>query len=57
MNIKPIAIGLVFGVGMGLALKSWLLGIMFGIIFYVALNEADKNKQIKQNASGSNKGR
>jgi hypothetical protein len=57
MNIKPIAVGLVFGVGMGLALKSWLLGIMFGIIFYGALNEADKNKQIKQNASGSNKGR
>jgi hypothetical protein len=57
MNIKPIAVGLVFGVGMALALKSWLLGIMFGIIFYVALNEADKNKQIKQNDSGSNKGR
>ena len=57
MKIKPIAVGLVFGVGMALALKSWLLGIMFGIIFYVALNEADKNKQIKQNASGSNKGR
>jgi len=56
MNIKPIAVGLVFGVGMGLALKSWLLGIMFGIIFYVALNEADKKKQIKWNASGSNKG-
>ncbi len=45
MNIKPIAVGLVFGVGMGLALKSWLLGIMFGIIFYVALNEAEKRKQ------------
>jgi hypothetical protein len=57
MNNKPIAVGLVFGVGLALALKSWLLGIMFGIIFYVALNEADKNKQIKQNASGSNKGR
>ena len=47
MNIKPIAVGLLFGVGMALALKSWLLGIMFGIIFYVALNEADKKKQIK----------
>ena len=47
MNIKPIAIGLVFGVGMGLAVKSWLLGIMFGIIFYVALNEAEK----KENSS------
>ena len=45
MNIKPIAVGLVFGVGMGLALKSWLLGIMFGIIFYVALNEAEKKKK------------
>ena len=44
MNIKPIAVGLVFGVGLGLALKSWLLGIMFGIIFYVALNEADKKE-------------
>ena len=46
MNIKPIAVGLVFGVGMGLSLKSWLLGIMFGIIFYAALNEAEKKKQI-----------
>ena len=47
MNSKPIAVGFVFGVGMGLALNSWLLGIMFGIIFYVALNEAEKKKQIK----------
>ncbi len=47
MNSKPIAVGLVFGVGMGLALNSWLLGIMFGIIFYVAVNEAEKKKQIK----------
>ncbi len=47
MNIKPIVVGLVFGVGIGLALKNWLLGIMFGIIFYVALNEAEKKKQIK----------
>jgi hypothetical protein len=47
MNSKPIAVGLVFGVGMALALNSWLLGIMFGIIFYVALNEAEKKKQIK----------
>ena len=47
MNSKAIAVGLVFGVGMGLALNSWLLGIMFGIIFYVALNEAEKKKQIK----------
>jgi hypothetical protein len=45
MKNKPIAVGLVFGVGMGLALNSWLLGIMFGIIFYVALNEAEKRKQ------------
>ena len=44
MNIKPIVLGLVFGVGMALALNSWLLGIMFGIIFYVALNEAEKKK-------------
>ena len=44
MNIKPIAVGLVFGVGMGLALKSWLLGIMFGIIFYVALEKNEKRK-------------
>ena len=47
MNSKPIAVGLVFGVGMALALNSWLLGIMFGIIFYVAFNEAEKKKQIK----------
>tara|TARA_Y100001970_G_scaffold244580_1_gene310880 strand:+ start:1053 stop:1193 length:141 start_codon:yes stop_codon:yes gene_type:complete len=46
MNIKPIAVGLVFGIGIGLALKNWLLGIMFGIIFYVALNETEKKKQI-----------
>ena len=44
MNNKPIAVGLVFGVGMGLALKSWLLGIMFGIIFYVALNKSEKKE-------------
>ena len=41
---KPVAVGLVFGVGMGLALNSWLLGIMFGIIFYVSLNELDKKE-------------
>ena len=45
MNNKSIAVGLVFGVGLGLALNNWLLGIMFGIIFYVALNEAEKRKQ------------
>ena len=44
MKSKPIAVGLVFGVGMGLALKSWLLGIMFGLIFYVALNETGKDE-------------
>ena len=44
LNSKPIAVGLVFGVGMALALKSWLLGIMFGIIFYVALNKLDKKE-------------
>jgi hypothetical protein len=44
MNSKPIAVGLVFGVGMALALKSWLLGIMFGIIFYVALNKSEKKE-------------
>ena len=31
MNSKPIAVGLVFGVGLALALNSWLLGIMFGL--------------------------
>ena len=46
MNIKPIAVGLVFGVGMGLALKSWLLGIMFGIIFYVGLNEKKEDRNL-----------
>ena len=44
MNIKPIAVGLVFGVGLALALNSWLLGIMFGIIFYVALNKSEKKE-------------
>jgi len=42
MNNKSIAVGLVFGVGM--ALDNWLLGIMFGIIFYVALNEKEKRE-------------
>ena len=46
MNNKSIATGLLFGVGMALALESWLLCVMFGIIFYVALNEAEKKKQI-----------
>ena len=45
MNNKPIVVGLVFGVGLALALKSWLLGIMFGIIFYVALKEEEKRKE------------
>ena len=44
MNSKPIAVGLVFGVGMGLALNNWLLGIMFGIIFYVALQKKEKRE-------------
>ena len=44
MNSNPIAVGLVFGVGMALALNSWLLGIMFGIIIYVALKEEEKRK-------------
>jgi len=44
MNNKPIAVGLVFGVGLALALNSWLLGIMFGIIIYVALKEEEKRK-------------
>ena len=44
MNNKPVAGGLVFGVGMALALNSWLLGIMFGILFYVALKEKEKRK-------------
>ncbi len=48
MNNKPIAVGLVFGVGLALALKSWLLGIMFGIIFYVALKE-EENRIEKRN--------
>ena len=47
MNNKSIAVGLVFGVGLGLALNNWLLGIMFGIIFYVALQEKEK----KENSS------
>tara|TARA_Y100000748_G_scaffold301694_1_gene302391 strand:+ start:134 stop:292 length:159 start_codon:yes stop_codon:yes gene_type:complete len=44
MNSKPIAIGLVFGVGLALALKSWLLGIMFGIFFFVAINNSEKKE-------------
>ena len=41
MKSKPLAVGLLFGVGMALALKNWLLGIMFGIIFFVALNKSE----------------
>ena len=37
MNNKPIAVGLVFGVGLALALNNWLLRIMFGLIFYVLI--------------------
>mgnify|MGYP001047682632 CR=1 FL=1 len=44
MNNKPVAVGLVFGVGMALALNSWLLGIMFGMIFYATLKEKEKRK-------------
>ena len=44
MDSKPLAVWLLFGVGIELALKSWLLGIMFGIIFYVALNKSDKKE-------------
>ena len=44
MESKALSVGLIFGVGMALALKSWLLGIMFGIIFYVALNKSDKKE-------------
>ena len=46
MKSKPLAVGLLFGVGMALALKSWLLGIMFGIILFVGLNKSEKNKII-----------
>ena len=53
MNSKPIAVGLVFGVGMALALNSWLLGIMFGIIFCnfqyeTSLAQIKENKWIKK---------
>ena len=44
MDSKPLTVGLLFGVGMALALKSWLLGVMFGIIFFVSLNKSDKKK-------------
>ena len=35
------------GVGMALALKSWLLGIMFGMIFCAAINRTEKKKLTK----------
>ena len=38
---KPISFGLAFGIGMALALNSWLLGLMFGLILYVELREDD----------------
>jgi len=46
-NNRSVAVALVFGVGLGLALKSVLLGIMFGIIFYVALKEDEKRQRKK----------
>ena len=46
INNRSIAVALVFGVG--LALKSVLLGIMFGIIFYVALKEDEKRQKKKR---------
>jgi hypothetical protein len=39
---KPAAVGIVFGVGMAVALQSWLLGIMFGMLFYVGLKKGMK---------------
>ena len=48
INNRSIAVALVFGVGLGLALKSVLLGIMFGIIFYVALKEDEKRQKKKR---------
>ena len=36
---KPISFGLAFGIGMALALNSWLLGVMFGLILYVELRD------------------
>ena len=53
---KLVAVGLVFGVGMGLALNrtldlnsveklmaiAWLLAMMFGILFYVGLKKGRK---------------
>lgn len=44
MNCKALAFGLLFGAGMALALKSWLLGIMFGIFFFVAINKSEKKE-------------
>ena len=44
INNIPVAVALLFGVGLGLALNNWLLGIMFGIIFYVALNKSEKKE-------------
>ena len=41
-NFPLIAVGLVFGVGMALALNNWLLGIMFGIIFFVGMKANKK---------------
>jgi len=54
MNSKPIAVGLVFGVGLALALNSWLLVIMFGIIFCNFQYETPlahiKDNKMKKNA-------
>jgi len=39
LNRIFLAVGLVFGTGMALVLNNWLLGIMFGIIFFAATRE------------------
>jgi len=45
---KAIAAGLLFGVGLGLALKSFLLGVMFGIIFFIAIQKEGFNNSKKK---------
>ena len=41
-HFPPIAVGLVFAIGMALALNNYLLGIMFGIIFFVGMKANKK---------------
>jgi len=48
INNKAIFLGIIFGVGIGLALKSILLGISFGLLFYAGSTDGILGKVKKK---------